>query len=354
MITSFKANNFKCFEHLELSDLRRLNLLVGANASGKTALLEAIRLASGATPQIVLSLNQARGLAFMLPAYPSREAFEAAWLPLFFLQDIKRTISFSYEDSELITKSLNIFFDKTQAFTTVPTPESKSDNGPTTIVPLKFERSIGASKSAVLATVTPQGAPQLQFLRELGPMTGFYASTQATTMQEVARMLSQLSVEGKEVGILQILREVFPFVEGLSVLTLIPGQEAVYISEAGSSKKLPATMVSAGVNKFLSLIIGLSSHRQGVALVDEIDNGFYYRTLPEIWSILLRLTKECDAQIFASTHSWECLKAALPAMHEDADAFGLIRTSKSGFGCTAEVICGDDVRSAIEEEIEVR
>lgn len=354
MITSFKVDNFKCFEHLELSDLRRLNLVVGDNASGKTAFLEAIKLACEASPQAVLALNQLRGLAFMLPPYPSREAFEVPWLTLFFRQDINRTISFSYKDSKLVTKSLNVFFDKSKTFTTVPTPEGKSDNGPTTIVPLKFDRSINGENSAIYATVTPQGAPQLQFLPGLGPITGFLASTLATTMQEIARMLSRLSVDGKEIGVLRILRKIFPFVEGLSVLTLIPGQEAVYISERDSSIKLPATMVSAGVNKFLSLIIGLSSHHGVVALVDEIDNGFYYKKLPEIWSILLQLTKECDAQIFASTHSWECLEAALPAMRDDSNAFALIRTSKSGFGCTAEVISGDDARSAIEEEIEVR
>jgi predicted ATPase len=113
-------------------------------------------------------------------------------------------------------------------------------------------------------------------------------------------------------------------------------------------------MISAGVNKFLSLIIGISSHRQGVILVDEIDNGFYYKTLPELWSILLKLTKECDGQIFASTHSLECLKAAVPTIHEDVNAFTLIRTSKDVSECTAEVFRGDDVLSAIESDIEVR
>lgn len=351
MITSFKAANFKCFEHLELSELRRVNLIVGANASGKTAILEAIRLATGANPQIAM---QVRRLSFVLPINPSREAFEAAWFTLFFGQDINRTISFTYKDSFSITKSLNVFFDKTRAFTPVPTPESKSINGPMTIVPLKFDRTIGTLRTSVYATVTPEGLPNFQSLPELGPVTGFFASTHESNVQEIAQMLSRLSLQGKEGDILKFLKKLFSYINEVSVLTLMPGQASVYISQSGSSIKLPSTMVSAGVNKFLSLIIGLSSHHGGVALVDEIDNGFYYKTLPEIWSILLRLTKESDAQIFASTHSWECLKAALPAMHDDADAFALIRTSKSGFGCTAEVICGDDVRSAIEEEIEVR
>ena len=73
-----------------------------------------------------------------------------------------------------------------------------------------------------------------------------------------------------------------------------------------------------------------------------------------MWSILLSLTEECDGQIFASTHSWECLKAAVPIIHKNVDAFALIRTSKDISGCTAEVFRGRDVLSAIESDIEVR
>ncbi|WP_230685482.1 hypothetical protein, partial [Streptococcus pneumoniae] len=65
-------------------------------------------------------------------------------------------------------------------------------------------------------------------------------------------------------------------------------------------------------------------------------------------------TKECDGQIFASTHSWECLKAAVPTIHKDVDAFSLIRTTRGDSGCTAEVFRGRDVLSAIESDIEVR
>ena len=118
--------------------------------------------------------------------------------------------------------------------------------------------------------------------------------------------------------------------------------------------KFPATMISAGVSKLLSLIIGISSHRQGITLIDEIENGFYFKTFPEIWSILLKLTKECDGQIFASTHSWECLKAVVPSIREDVNAFSLIRTAKNVSECAVEMFRGDDVLSAIETDIEVR
>jgi predicted ATP-dependent endonuclease of OLD family len=44
MFTSFSVSRFRGFKQLELSDLARVNLLVGGNNTGKTALLEALQL----------------------------------------------------------------------------------------------------------------------------------------------------------------------------------------------------------------------------------------------------------------------------------------------------------------------
>ena len=53
MIKSLHAENFRCFKELDLSGLQRVNVVVGKNATGKTALLEAIRLALGGTPNVL-------------------------------------------------------------------------------------------------------------------------------------------------------------------------------------------------------------------------------------------------------------------------------------------------------------
>lgn len=44
MLKSLKIENFRRFESFEIKDLGRINLLVGANNSGKTSILEAIEL----------------------------------------------------------------------------------------------------------------------------------------------------------------------------------------------------------------------------------------------------------------------------------------------------------------------
>ena len=46
-LDSLRIENFRCFRELKIERLARVNLLVGANGSGKTTVLEALRLLAG-------------------------------------------------------------------------------------------------------------------------------------------------------------------------------------------------------------------------------------------------------------------------------------------------------------------
>jgi AAA15 family ATPase/GTPase len=58
MYTSFEITNFRCFDHLKLDNLARVNLIAGKNNVGKTALLEALFVHCGAyNPELAVRLN---------------------------------------------------------------------------------------------------------------------------------------------------------------------------------------------------------------------------------------------------------------------------------------------------------
>jgi recombinational DNA repair ATPase RecF len=54
MIKSFEMERFRAFEHLAISGLRSVNVIVGRSASGKTALLEGVRR-HGADARVALA-----------------------------------------------------------------------------------------------------------------------------------------------------------------------------------------------------------------------------------------------------------------------------------------------------------
>jgi AAA15 family ATPase/GTPase len=60
MIETVEIHNFRGFRDLEISHLKRINIVVGDNSAGKTALLEALFLASAANPEVTSRLRQWR------------------------------------------------------------------------------------------------------------------------------------------------------------------------------------------------------------------------------------------------------------------------------------------------------
>lgn len=63
MFRSFIVKNYRCFRELAVEPLERVNLILGKNNSGKTALLEAIHLHS--YPQnceLPFVINERRGM----------------------------------------------------------------------------------------------------------------------------------------------------------------------------------------------------------------------------------------------------------------------------------------------------
>jgi AAA15 family ATPase/GTPase len=95
MLSALTIQNFRGFESAEVENFANINLIVGTNGSGKSALLEGIYLASAASPQAASQINGLRGLQLALPPYPSQEQFDSIWTYLFRNQDSQKPILLS-------------------------------------------------------------------------------------------------------------------------------------------------------------------------------------------------------------------------------------------------------------------
>ena len=120
MLSSFGVRNFRCFAELEIANLKRVNIVVGRNAAGKTAFLEAVRLALGGTPVVLFSLNQNRQLNTYIPTPATRDQFETYWKSYFYNFDSSNPISTSCFDSGGAKAELKIYYDPERAITTAP------------------------------------------------------------------------------------------------------------------------------------------------------------------------------------------------------------------------------------------
>lgn len=352
MLQSVQIENFRCFERFEVHGLTRVNVIVGPNSSGKTAFLEALFLAAGGSPEIVLRLRNWRGLGDGVKLSQDRRSYEILWQDFFFSLDQSRVISISMLGSAGHIRSVKVFYNP-EASQSAPTlPLDAPQPGVSDIVPITLEWRDSTGKILTAQpTLTEKG---LNFGGSFPALpVAFFASTVKTNPAETADRFSSLSKRKKEKTLIDVFRSEFPYVEDLSV-EINAGIPMLYASIDSLSEKLPIADVSGGANKLVSILTAIANFEQGIVLVDEIDNGFYYKRLSSVWRILLSFCRQFDTQIFVSTHNRECLAALSPILQDNEEEFCLIRTEKADGYCAARVFGGRDLKSAITQEVEVR
>src|SRR5437016_1643178 len=90
MLKSLSINNFRCFKKVRLEGLKRVNIVTGRNATGKTALLESLFMAGGGSPLVVLKLRAFRGMGDNVQI--SNTTLTRLWEDLFWCFDIHHPI----------------------------------------------------------------------------------------------------------------------------------------------------------------------------------------------------------------------------------------------------------------------
>ncbi|MGA2437301.1 MAG: AAA family ATPase [Acidobacteriaceae bacterium] len=340
MIKSFKTENFRCFKKIEISDLRRINVVVGKNAAGKTSLLEALKLGLDGTPNVVPWLDGIRGIPFIIPPNTTNDQFQGAFLDFFHDFDSQSTISTAATDSADKTAHVRVCFDPSAAVTIQPSIGFKvpagsgaitapSNSPATTIVPLAFQRiDFKGQHSTLFVTMNPNGQLQMQPGKPLGPVSGFFSGSASGGPQETAGWLSKLRVEKRDKTVVEALRRHFPFINDVTPETMSMGLNMVFADIPTLPRKVPLSLVSGGINRLFTLILAAVSFQGGVVLIDEVETGIYYEQYAEVWKTLYGLSVQCDTQLFISSHSNECLKAMLPTMHEHEEDFRLLRADK--------------------------
>jgi AAA15 family ATPase/GTPase len=111
-----------------------------------------------------------------------------------------------------------------------------------------------------------------------------------------------------------------------------------------------------GMRRVLAVATSLVSAENGILLVDEIDTGLHYETLTDMWRLILETSIQRNAQVFATTHSWDCVKSfqeALSTMPDD-DVGRLIRLEPQDDHIQAITYSRDELTIAIQNGIEVR
>jgi len=171
--------------------------------------------------------------------------------------------------------------------------------------------------------------------------------------EEVTSRFSELSKNFESGGFIEQFSKLYPTIKNLSV-EVSGGIASIFAEVNGLPKKIPLSLASGGMSKLSAILLGITQQAGGVVLVDEIENGFYYNRLPMVWSALDQFSRANNCQLFISTHSAECLRAAAKIAAVNPSDFSIMRTVMGSEGTAVRGFDGARFADAIEDDIELR
>ena len=360
MLRSLEVENFRGLTKQSLTNLSRINVIVGPNAAGKTALLKSIFLGARASPQAGLALWHARSQQMALPM--GVPGFRAVWGGFFSGMDMSRQISIFFVDSNLGRRGIRIFPSKSDPIGTTNRKKRQqtlpqvaaSLTDPSDNQSLTFERiGQGGAQNRVRTMVGPQGQLLADAGNPIGPSVAIFGSSAVYNEHDNITWLSELSVANREGEALRLLQAEFPYIESLATLS-ISGFQGIYVSYTGAQTKLPIGLVSSGIQKILTFILASLNYTDGIILIDELENGLFYKRYGDVWSLLHELAVERDNQIFVTSHSLECLKAALSVVQKAPEDFTLIRMERKNSRYGSAKFDGVEFAAALEQDVDPR
>jgi predicted ATPase len=354
MIRTVEIKNFKCFKSLYIRDLKRFNVVVGEGGSGKTALLEAIFLAASANPEIWMRLRQWRGSSNAFRLSGTRASYESLFRDIFFNFEKRRPARIEFSDDAGHVRTLKISYpsqDKYSARVVSESPDGSSDENSFTFEPIVFGwKSKGKEQKARVDV--KDGKVQFKGFNTVFP--AWFSSPLINEGQNVAQFFSELSLKNKTAPLLTAMHNLYPELEDIGVES-IAGDLALCASTASLKERLPVSTISAGMTRFLSIMLGVASNPGGVLLIDEFEVGFYYATLPKALDEILSFCDEYNVQIIATTHSYEFMQTLVPLINKRKDAgneFCFLRTTRTDGESQIKLL--ENAPAAIESVFEVR
>ncbi|EEP60903.1 AAA family ATPase [Sulfurihydrogenibium yellowstonense] len=350
MYKSFTIKNFKNFKSLELNDLERVNLIIGKNNSGKSSLLEAILLHNmsiASITSIIESRNRdlldATDFKHIIQAFFNNfNTKEPIDLIGFFENNKKVSISFRLLEKEEEIEKINIKIDLKGISSLYPKQpyvlqaEHKEDGNIKNFY-LVFSAS----------NIMPSSFPVPKF-----PVFFLPTSFRTSILLEVA-LYSQLRSENYQDKIIKYLRIIEPKINNIEILNLT-GRSVLY-GDVGLDKPILLSFLGEGMSRLTNILLAIGVSKNGVVLIDEIENGFHYSVLKDVWKAISEMAREFNVQIFATTHSYECIQNAHLAFKEsDVYDFRVIRLDKIDDQVKPVVMNQEDLDTALELGFEIR
>jgi hypothetical protein len=183
----------------------------------------------------------------------------------------------------------------------------------------------------------------------------FWLAPNKSVGPEEIGLFSRLKQSGREAQLLELLREIDSRVSGIEILALSGTEAELFVRLEPSAPLLPIAMMGDGFQRCFEIGVVATTHEWPFLFIDELDNGLHHSVLEPVWRWLALVSSKRDLQVFATTHSEECIHAACRAFTALADdGLRVIRLDRREDRTTAAIYDRALVETAAETGVEIR
>ena len=312
-------NAYRGVAGLELKDLSPVSVIVGANNSGKSSILEAAGLfLRPPDPTQWVNAVRHRDVDMSLvdglwSLFPSGEALDPE--------------AGQQQSEKLVLDGVAAGAPRTLEARCHAAPVWSPQREEPELVKAGFESPLGARREvpdlSARVDVSVNGDPALTLkfpspaaVAHQVPMYRVFTVTPAThySTKALVEHLSRVIDEGKKQLAVELLQVFDKDVEDLDVIASL-GREAVRVAHRARGV-VDLASFGDGMRRSAALALALTRASQGVLLVDEIEAGIHHSVLRPVLSKLLEAAATSQVQILATTHSLEAVDAIIGSIED--------------------------------------
>jgi len=366
LLKNLHIKNFRCFENFHLKDLKRINIFVGDNNSGKSSVLEAVGMLYPTVRNYVNIVNSRESLVYrdsaMIGIRNGRVSL-SKYEYLFYkkktdlnkIEIISELKNFDIKVSISIAKG-NIFEDKYgSANRMIRFSEAQpifKDEIKTFVIDYKYKNinqqvgfsEVGGTKSSI------DGFDEydVELLFDSIP------STREVTMKW-NKIIENNGLEVEEKYI-ELLKKFDPEITNIRIKL---GEDLLFFKKDGYETNF--SNMGNGFKKFFDILltaelIGKSSESLKILCIDEIDNGLYHDKQDLFWEQIIKLCEENNIQLFATTHSEDSLEniCKIVQKNQHDDVLQIVRLEKFNDKILQTKFSQEELETMLNNHYEIR
>lgn len=121
----------------------------------------------------------------------------------------------------------------------------------------------------------------------------------------------------REHNVIHFLQALQPNVVALHFLSR--GTPEILATVDGNENRVPLHSFGDGTRRFLAFSLLFSCLENGLLLVDEIDTGLHWTVMEDLWRLVIGAARDGDVQVFATTHSYDCIKGLASLLEQEPE-----------------------------------